>query len=70
MSGGEKLTRGDRRRNERLGRLRSLVRRDFAVLGVDLGSGKQAAAVCDHDSRVLARRMFTGDAWVIERLAP
>jgi transposase len=68
VSGGGKLTRGDRRRNERLGRLRSLVRRDFAVLGVDLASGKQAAAVCDHDSRVLARRMFTGDAWVIEEI--
>lgn len=68
MAGGGKLTRGDRRRNERLGRLRSLVRRDFAVLGVDLASGKQAAAVCDHDSRVLARRMFTGDAWVIEEI--
>jgi transposase len=46
--------------------LRSIVRRDFAVLGVDLASGKQAAALCDHDSRVLARRMFTGDAWIIE----
>ena len=68
MSNGGKLTRGDRRRNERLTRLRSIVRRDFAVLGVDLASGKQAAALCDHDSRVLARRMFTGDAWVIEEI--
>ena len=63
-----KLTRGDRRRNERLNRLRSIVRRDYAVLGVDLASGRQAAAVCDHDSQVLARRMFTGDAWVIEEI--
>ena len=68
MSRGGKLTRGDRRRNERLTRLRSRVRRDFAVLGVDLASGKQAAALCDHDSRVLSRRMFTGDAWVIEEI--
>jgi len=68
VSNGGKLTRGDRRRNERLTRLRSIVRRDFAVLGVDLASGKQAAALCDHDSRVLARRMFTGDAWVIEEI--
>ena len=68
MSKGGKLTRGDRRRNERLGRLRSIVRRDVAVLGVDLAAGKQAAALCDHDSRVLARRMFTGDAWVIEEI--
>ena len=45
VSRGGKLTRGDRRRNERLTRLRSRVRRDFAVLGVDLASGKQAAAL-------------------------
>ena len=68
MVQGGKLTRGDRRRNERLSRLRSLVRRDYAVLGVDLASAKQAAALCDHDSQVLARRMFTGDAWVIEEI--
>ena len=60
------LTRGDRRRNERLSRLRSIVRRDFAVLGVDLASAKQAAVLTDHDSVVLARRMFAGDAWVID----
>lgn len=60
------LTRGDRRRNEKLARLRSLVRRDHAVLGVDLASAKQAAVLTDHDSVVLGRRMFTGDAWVID----
>jgi transposase len=60
------LTRGDRRRNEKLGRLRSIVRRDHAVLGVDLASAKQAAVLTDHDSVVLARRMFTGDAWMID----
>jgi transposase len=63
---GKTLTRGDRRRNERLTRLRSIVRRDFAVLAVDLASAKQAAALTDHDSRVLGRRMFTGNAWVID----
>jgi transposase len=62
------LTRGDRRRNERLARLRSIVRRDFAVLAVDLASAKQAAAVTDHDSRVLGRRMFAGNAWVIDNI--
>jgi transposase len=63
---GRAITRGDRRRNERLARLRSIVRRDFAIVAVDLASGKQAVAVTDHDSRVLGRRMFTGDAWVID----
>jgi transposase len=62
------LTRGDRRRNERLARLRSIVRRDFAVVAVDLASAKQAAVVTDHDSVVLGRRMFDGDAWVIDEI--
>jgi transposase len=65
---GRVLTRGDRRRNERLSRLRSIVRRDFAVVAVDLASAKQAAVVTDHDSVVLGRRMFTGDAWVIDEV--
>ena len=66
MSKSGKLTRGDRRRNERLSRLRSIVDRDYAIVSVDLASAKQAAAVSDHDSRVLGRRMVTGDAWVID----
>ena len=66
MPHGRVLTRGDRRRNERLSRLRSIVCREFAIVAVDLASGKQAAAVTDHDSVVLGRRMFTGDAWVID----
>jgi transposase len=65
---GRVLTRGDRRRNERLARLRSIVRRDFAIVAVDLASGKQAAVVTDHDSVVLGRRMFSGDAWVIDEV--
>lgn len=68
MSEGGKLTRGDRRRNERLTRLRSIVDPGRAVLAVDLAAGKQAAVLTDHDSRVLARRMFTGDAWIIEEI--
>jgi hypothetical protein len=52
---GRVLTRGDRRRNERLARLWSIVRRDFAVVAVDLASVKQAAVVTDHDSVVLGR---------------
>ena len=62
------LTRGDRRRNERLARLRSIVRREYAVVAVDLASAKQAAVVTDHDSVVLGRRLFTGDAWVIDEI--
>jgi transposase len=65
---GRVLTRGDRRRNERLSRLRSIVRREFAVVAVDLASAKQAAVVTDHDSVVLGRRMFSGDAWVIDEI--
>jgi transposase len=49
-----------------LARLRSIVRRDYAVVAVDLASAKQAVVVTDHDSVVLGRRMFTGDAWVID----
>ena len=66
MSRAKALTRGDRRRNERLVRLRSIVRRDYAIVAVDLASAKQAAVVADHDSIVLGRRMFRGDAWVID----
>ena len=67
MPNGRVLTHGDRRRNERLARLRSIVRRDYAVLAVDLASAKQAAVLTDHDSMVLGRRMFLGDAPTIRR---
>ncbi|GAB3901043.1 hypothetical protein GCM10029964_089280 [Kibdelosporangium lantanae] len=68
MPHGRVLTRGDRRRNERLARLRSIVRREFAIVAVDLASARQAAVVTDHDSVVLGRRMFSGDAWVIDKI--
>lgn len=57
------LSRGDRRRNARLGRLREVVARDRVVLAVDLADRVQAAVVVDHDSRVLARRVLAGRAW-------
>ena len=60
------LTRGDRRRNAKLARLRSIVRADLAVVGIDLASAKQAAVVTDHDSITLGRKMFDGDPWVID----
>ena len=50
------MTRGDRRRNARRERLRALLPRDGAVIGIDLAEDKQALAVIDHDVRVLARK--------------
>ena len=55
-SGGSGMTRGDRRRNARRERLRGLLPRDGAVIGIDLAEDKQALAVIDHDVRVLARK--------------
>ncbi len=54
-SGGG-MTRGDRRRNARRERLRGLLPRGGAVIGIDLAEDKQALAVIDHDVRVLARK--------------
>jgi len=56
MSKGSGTTRGDRRRNARRERLRQLLPRDGAVIGIDLAEDKQALAVVDHDVRVLARK--------------
>ncbi len=53
---GNGMTRGDRRRNARRERLRGLLPRDGAVIGIDLAEDKQALAVIDHDVRVLARK--------------
>ena len=55
-SGGNGMTRGDRRRNARRERLRGLLPRGGAVVGIDLAEDKQALAVIDHDVRVLARK--------------
>lgn len=63
MGNGSGLSRGDRRRNERLGQLREVVSRDRAVIGIDLADEKQAIVVCDHDSVVLARRRVRARAW-------
>ncbi len=56
MGKGSGISRSDRRRNARKEALRSLVPRDGAVLGIDLGDQKQALALVDHDMRVLWRR--------------
>jgi Transposase len=56
MSKGSGISRSDRRRNARRERLRGLLPRDGAVLGIDLGDAKQALALAGHDMRVLWRR--------------
>jgi transposase len=56
VSKGSGLSRSERRRNARKERLRSLVPRGGAVIGIDLGEDKQALALVDHDVRVLWRK--------------
>jgi transposase len=56
------LTRGDRRRNDRIAALRAVVTPDRAILAVDLGEDKQVAVLLDHDGRVLGRRSVTAKA--------
>jgi transposase len=58
-----RLSRGDRRRNDRLARLRAVVTRDSAVLAFDLAADKQVCALTDQDSQVLARRTVAVKAW-------
>jgi transposase len=57
------LSRGDRNRNGRLGRLRELLPAGNAIVGIDLAQVKQAAVVTDHDSQVVARRRVSCRAW-------
>jgi hypothetical protein len=52
MSKVSGMTRGDRKRNARRARLRGVLPRDGAVIGIDLADVKQAIAVIDHDVRV------------------
>lgn len=67
MSNGSRrsgrLSRGDRRRNERLAQLRAVVTRESAVLAFDLAADKQVCALTDQDSQVLARRTVAVKAW-------
>ena len=58
MSNGSGVSRGDRNRSARLGRLRELVPVMNAIAGIDLADGKQMVVVTGHGSRVLARRTF------------
>src|SRR5438093_12933956 len=63
VSNGSGVSRGDRNRNARLGRLRELVPVTNAIVGIDLADRKQMVVVTDHESRVLARRTFRRRAW-------
>jgi len=63
MGNGSGVSRGDRNRNARLGRLRELVPPRHAIVGIDLADAKQMVVVTDHDSQVLARRTFWCKAW-------
>jgi hypothetical protein len=63
MVNGSGVSRGDRNRNARLARLRVLVPLENAIVGIDLADRKQMVVVCDHDSRVLARKTFRCRAW-------
>src|SRR5215471_208232 len=63
VANGSGVSRGDRNRNARLARLRALVPLSNAIVGIDLADKKQMVVVCDHDSRVLARKTFRCRAW-------
>jgi transposase len=66
--GRRPASRGVARRNAKLKALRELVGKDRAIVAVDLASSRQAVVVCDHDSVVLARKMFRGSAWCISEI--
>ena len=65
-NGRRAVRRGVARRNAILTARRELVTPDRAIPAVDLAPRKQAAVVCEHDSMVPGRRVFTGSAWCIE----
>src|SRR3954471_13935853 len=46
---GSGLSRGDKRRNAKLARLRELVPTSNAILAIDLADEKQAMVLTDHD---------------------
>ena len=67
MNNASGVSRGDRNRNARLARLREVVPTTNAIVGIDLADAKQMVVVCDHDSKVLARRTFRCKAWDLGR---
>jgi hypothetical protein len=65
-SARSRLTRGERRRNAKLERLRQAVPDDAAVVAVDLAEADQVAVVHDPSKRLLARRRFRSRVWGID----
>jgi hypothetical protein len=63
MGNGNGVSRGDRNRNARLDRLRALVPVSKAIVGIDLADRQQMVVVCDHDSKVFARKTYRCRAW-------
>ena len=63
MGNGNGVCRGDRNRNARLDRLRAVVPVSNVIVGIDLADKKQMVVVCDHDSKVLARKTYRCRAW-------
>jgi hypothetical protein len=63
MGNGSGVSGGDCNRNARLERLRTLVPVTNAIAGIDLVGSKQMVVVTDHDSKVIARRVFRCRAW-------
>jgi transposase len=63
VANGSGLSRGDRKPQREVARLRALVPSTNAIVGIDLADAKQMVVVCDHDSKVLARRTFRCRAW-------
>jgi transposase len=66
--GNKGLSRGDANRNARLAALRAVLPPDHAILGIDLAQSRQAAALTDHDSRVLARWRPRCSPWQLDEL--
>jgi transposase len=66
--GNNGLSRGDANRNARLAGLRAVLPSDHAILGIDLAQSRQAAALTDHDSRVLARWRPRCSPWQLDDL--
>src|SRR5690349_3949276 len=63
MSNRRALSRGDKRRNARLTRLRHALPREHAILALDVADDERVFALTDHDSRVLARRTVRCRPW-------
>ena len=65
---GGRLSRGDRRRNEKLRRLREAVPESVAILAIDLAKAKQVVVVTGPGHQVLARRTFVCSPWGVDQM--